>query len=316
MNTIKQIKIKKPSNLSAFFICLIIATALWMLHSLNTVYTQRFNIPVTFTNYPQNKTCLNELPKEIQVSVKTSGLKLLLIGLNEPFPSLTIDFNEVRSDLSRNKFYLSSNNSKIQKLFNVKTEIKQVYPDTIAFVNKSGAQKQVFVKVPLNIKYAQGYSASDVKVDPSFILVNGESKDLDLIDTLYTSPVFLTGLSSNYDKTIFIENINPKLILSANAVQLSIAVNKLVEREAYLPIKIENKEVKYDYSLLPSKVKIKYTLASGKNQKTDSLLFKVFVNAKQKSNNKLPVNVIALTNDVTLMDFQPKEVEFLIFKQK
>ncbi len=116
MNLTKQIKIKKPNNLSAFFICLLIATALWLLHSLNTVYTQRFKIPVEFTNYPQNKTCISELPKELQVSVKTSGMKLLLISLNEPFPLLKIDFNEVRSDLNRNKFYLSSKNSKILTL--------------------------------------------------------------------------------------------------------------------------------------------------------------------------------------------------------
>jgi len=312
----KQIKIKKPSNLSAFFICLLIATALWLLHSLNTVYTQRFKIPVEFTNYPQNKTCLSELPKELQVSVKTSGMKLLLISLNEPFPLLKIDFNEVRSDLNRNKFYLSSNNSKIQKLFNIKTEIKGIYPDTIAFANKFGTQKEVFVKVPLNIKYAQGFTASDVNVNPGFVLVNGDAKDLELIDTVYTEPVFLNGINADVNRNIFIKNSNSKLVLSTNAVQLSISVSKLVGQEIVLPIQVENKEDGYDYSIFPSKVKIKFTATLDKKSIPDSLLFKVYVNSKQKKNNKLPVNVSALDNNITIMSIEPKEIEFLMIRKK
>lgn len=316
MNATKQIKIKKPSNLSAFFICLIIATALWMLQSLNTVYTQRFKIPVEFSNYPQNKTCLNELPKELQVSVKTTGLKLLLISLNEPFPVLKVDFNEVRSDVNRNRFYLSSNNSKIQKLFNIKTEIKQVYPDTIAFINKSGTQKEVYVKVPLNVSFAQGYTASEVKIEPSFVFVNGEAKDLELIDTLYTNPVFLNGLGSDYTKNIFINNTNPKIVLSSNAVQLSIIVNKLVEREITLPIKIEDRDNSFEYSLFPAKVKVRYTSTSEKNSKADTLQLKAYVNTKKGTASKLLVNVAPLASDITIMSIEPREVEFLIIKKK
>jgi len=280
------------------------------------VYTKRFKIPVEFTNYPQNKTPASELPKELLVSVKTSGMKLVLISLNEPFPLLKIDFNDVRSDLNRNKFYLSSNNSKIQKLFNIKTEIKAIYPDTIAFINKFGTQKEVFVKVPLNIKYAQGFNASDINVNPSFVLINGEEKDLELVDTIYTDPVFLNGINNDVNKNVFINNLNPKLVLSANAVQLSITVSKLIEREIVLPIKIENREEGYDYSIFPSKVKIKFTSTFDKNSIADSLLFKVFVNSKQKKNSKLPVNVSVLDKNITIMSTEPDEIEFLMIRKK
>lgn len=316
MNVTKQIKIKKPSNLSAFFICLVIATALWLLHSLNTVYTKQFKVPVEFLNYPLNKVMAHDIPKELMVTVKASGLKLLLIGLNEPFSVVQLDFNDLKSNQSRNRFYLSSNTGAIEKLLKFKADIKGVYPDTISFINKAGTQKEVVVKVPLFIKYAQGYTGSDLKIEPNSIFINGDENDIKNVDTVYTSPIYLNDLKNNFNKSVNVLNSNSRIILGRNMVDVSVQVDKLIERELVLDIKVDNADGDYKYVLFPSKLKLKVTTSFNKVSEIDTALFKATVNMAQKKSNKLPVTISSLPDGIHIVGMEPKEVEFLRIKRK
>ncbi|MBK7817183.1 MAG: hypothetical protein IPJ60_06140 [Sphingobacteriaceae bacterium] len=305
-------KQKKPSKLSAFFIC-VDMTLLWLLHSLNTVYTKQFSIPIEFKNYPQNKLMI-EIPKEIKVSVKASGLKLLMIGLTEPFPVLRVDLNDVKSDASRSKFYLSSKMADVKKMFQFKADIRRIQPDTISFINNEGTQKEVPVKVPLSINYTKGYTAKLIKVDPARVVIAGELADLDDIDTIYTLPVSLNDQRTDLVKTLTLINPNNKIVINATAVELHISVGKLVEKEISVPIKLENADEHFKYSLFPSKVKVKYSGVFGESG-ADSSLLRVFVDLSQRKNNKLSVNMKLLSEHITVLSFEPKEVEFLMIKK-
>jgi YbbR domain-containing protein len=299
--------------LSAFFICILVATLLWLLHSLNTVYTKQFSIPIEFRNYPQNKVMI-EIPKDIKVSVKASGLKLFLLGLTEPFPALKMDLNDVKSDGTRSKFYLSSNIGEFKKLFRFKAEIRRLQPDTIVFINNVGTQKEVPVKVPLSIKYAQGYTAKLIKVEPSRVYITGEAADLERIDTIYSSPVSLIDQRADQVKTLSLIIPGDNIALSTNAVQLSITVGKLVENEMSVPIKMENADKNFSYSLFPSKVKVKYSGVFSESG-ADTSLIRVFVDLSRAKNTKLGVNMKLLSDQITILGFEPKEIEFLKIKK-
>ncbi|MBK6523039.1 MAG: YbbR-like domain-containing protein [Sphingobacteriaceae bacterium] len=306
-------KQKKPSKLSAFFICVLVATLLWFLHSLNTVYTKQFSIPVEFKNYPQNKLMI-EIPKDIKVSVKASGLKLFMIGLTEPFPVLRVDLNDVKSDASRSKYYLSSNIAEIKKMFQFKADIRRIQPDTISFINNEGTQKEVPVKVPLSINYTKGYTAKLITVDPARVIITGEVADLEGIDTIYTLPVSLNDQRTDLVKTLTLINPNNKIALNSSVVQLAISLGKLVEKEVSIPIKLENADEHFKYSLFPSKVKVKYSGVFGESG-ADTSLLRVFVDLSQRRSNKLSVNVKLLSEHITVLSFEPKEVEFLMIKK-
>lgn len=305
---------KKPNKLSAFFICLILATFLWLLHSLNTVYTKQFSVPVEFRNYPQNKVMI-EIPKDIKVSVKANGLKLFMLGLTEPFPMLKIDLNEVKGDATRNKCYLSSNISEIKKLFRFKAEIRRLQPDTIVFINNVGTQKEVPVKVPLHINYAKGYTAKLIKVEPVRVYITGEAADLETIDTVYTSPLSLNDQRTDHVRMMDLVNPGERIALSTNAVKLSVSVGQLVENEMSIPIKVENGDKNFAYSFFPSKIKVKYSGVFGESG-ADTSLLRVYVDPSQRNKNKLSVNVKLLSDHITVLGFEPKEVEFLMIKKK
>jgi YbbR domain-containing protein len=295
--------------LSAFFICLLVAMMLWLLHSLNTVYTKQFSIPVEFRNYPQNKVMI-EIPKDIKVSVKASGLKLVLLGLTEPFPLLKMDLNDVKSDGTRTKFYLSSNVNEIKKLFRFRAEIRRLQPDTIVFINNVGSQREVPVKVPLDIKYAQGYTAKLIKIEPSRVYLTGEASELEGIDTVYAAPVFLTDQKSDQVKNVNLIIPGDHIALSTTNVQLQINVGKLVENEVNVRVKMENTQKNFSYSLFPSKIKVKYSGVFGESG-ADTSLIRVFVDLTKANNNKLNVNMKVLSDKITVLGFEPKQIEFL-----
>lgn len=255
-----------------------------------------------------------EIPKEIKVSVKASGLKLFLLQLTEPFPLLRMDLNEVKSDGTRSRFYLSSNMNEIKKLFRFKAEIRRLQPDTIMFINNVGSQKEVPVKVPLSIKYAPGYTAKLIKVDPSRIYLTGEAADLATIDTVYTSPVSLSDQQSDQVKVLNLINPGDHIALSTANVQLSINVGKLVENELSVPIKLENADKNFSYSLFPSKVKVKYSGVFGESG-ADTSLIRVFVDLVNANNNKVNVNMKVLSDQITILNFEPKQIEFLKIKK-
>lgn len=255
-----------------------------------------------------------EVPKDIKVSVKASGLKLFMIGLTEPFPVLQMDLNDLKSDPTRSKFYLSSNLGEIKKMFQFKADIKRIQPDTLSFINNKGTQKEVPVKVPLTISYAKGYTAKLITLNPAKVMITGEAVDLEGIDTIYSTPLLLDDQQTDQLKTLNLINPNNKIAINATAVQLSISLGKLVEKEVTIPIKLENVDDRFKYSLFPSKVKVKYSGVFGELG-ADTTLFKIFVDLKQQKNNKLSVNIKLLSEQINILSFEPKEVEFLMIRK-
>ena len=139
--TNKNSEYKKPGKTKAFFICLLIASFFWLIHALNTVYTQNFIVPVSFVNVPQSKKPLEPLPDHISIDVKASGLKLSYLLLNKPFKELEIDFNNLKS-INRNQCYiLSSSKLNLNSIFKIETQIKNVLPDSLYFSENTGLQK-------------------------------------------------------------------------------------------------------------------------------------------------------------------------------
>lgn len=314
MNAIKQIKLKKPNQLSAFFICVIIAIVLWLLHSLNTVYTKQFIMPVEFVNLPQNKFPAGELPKEVKVQVKASGLKLLLIGMNEPFKATPIDFNELKSDLGKNRFFISSNLTELQATLKFKSDIKGVYPDTIAFVNRKGTQKQVVVSVPLNLNYAPGFTFSKIKIDPERVLISGAENELKAIDTIYTLPVYLSDIKTNVSKLVNLNLKDKDLVCNTSQVKLEIEIDELIEKEFVLQV-LPSTRSEVQYNFYPSKVKVKASMALSEYATIDTTGFRAYANVEQKMGDKLPVNLVNLPKNMHLLNYSPKEVEYLIIKK-
>jgi len=308
---------KKPGKTKAFFICLVIASFLWLVHSLNTVYTYNLKIPVTFKNQPQNKKPLFQIPDHLSLDVKASGLKLVLILLNRPFKQLDIDFNTLKSVNRDQNYVLSSSHLNFKSIFNFETQVKHISPDTLYFSEKNGYQKNVPVKVPLYIKCQEGFGYKKPVINPAFVTLWGDSTLISRIDTIYTQALTLSNLNKNINTQLELLKANPQVYTSSSDANIFIAVAKLVEQTINLPVTDIHTSFQQRINIFPSSVKVKFTAIQNSFNPEDTSLFRAMIDSEKinTQSKKCPVFLSTYPGNVTIMSIEPQEVEILVFKK-
>lgn len=308
-------KKRKPGKATAFFICIGIASMLWVLHALNTVYNYTLTVPVVFKNMPQNKKPLTTIPDVLSVEIKASGLKLLLVLASRPFKPIEIDINSLKSVNKQQNYILSAGPINFKNSFKFETQIKHISPDTLYFSEKNGYQKNVPVKIPLYVKCSQGYGSKTPLINPAFITVWGDTADINQIDTIYTQPLNLVNVNKNYNSKLVIIKPNANISLSDAEVAAVIEVDRLVEHTVTLPVSIINAQNFKQVNIFPSKVKIKFTSIQNTFNNADTVFFKASINpAKTNANNKCNVTLSTVPGNVNILNIVPNEVELLIIK--
>lgn len=308
---------KKPGKTKAFFICIVIASFLWLGHSLNTVYTHSFRIPVTFVNVPQNKKPLRELPQILVLDVKASGIKLLLMLFNKPFKTLEIDFNTLKSVNQNQNYVISSSRLDFKKVLKVESTIKHINPDTIYFSEKTGFQKNVPLKVPMYLKCREGFAFKKPVINPTYISIFGDTNLIRTIDTIYTQPLSLNALDRTVNLNLDLIKPNPKVYTSVYDASVYIEVDKLVEHQVRIPIYDIHRAEGYRVNLFPSFANIKFTSIQNSFNVEDTSLFKVLIDSDKinKQSRKCQVFLGSIPGNVTVLNVEPKDVEILILKK-
>jgi len=310
-------KQQKPGKTKAFFVCLVIAAFLWLAHSLNTVYIYTLKVPVTFKNQPVNKRTVTELPKQLSVNVKASGLKLFLILLNRPFSPVEIDFNNLAQVNKNQNYVLSASGINFKHIFNFEAQIKQIRPDTLYFSEKTGLQKIVAVKVPLQIKCKEGFGYKKPQIEPAFTSIWGDTTLINDIDTLYTQPLTLNGLDQNISTTVTIIKPGKEVYTFINEVTVVIETARLIEQTVTVPLNDVGGSPAGQTTIFPPKVKIRFTSIQNTFVPTDSVLFRAVINSAKTNpkSKKCPVFLTSSPDNITVMEIEPKEVDFIILKK-
>lgn len=309
---------KKPGKTKAFFICLLIASFLWLVHSLNTVYTQSFKIPVVFKNLPPGKRPLVQIPEVLTIDVKGSGLKLAMMLLTKSKQALEIDFNALKSHNRNQTFILSSSRINFKPVLGFEALVKHIYPDTLYFTEKTGYQKNVALKVPLYLKCREGYAYKKPEINPSFITIFGDTADIAGIDTIYTQAINLNDVSENINMKPLLVKPKPEVYTNVSEASVFIEVEKLIEQVITLPISDIRQNNARHINIFPSQVKVKFTTIQNSFNVQDTALFKAMINSDKinSASKKCEVFLSTVPGHVTVMDIEPRQVEILILKNK
>ena len=294
--------------------CFIIATILWFVHALNTVYSHTINVPVVFKNIPQNKVALNDLPSKLSIDIKASGLKLFFILFNQS-KTVEVDFNDLKTANKQLNYILSATTINFKPILKFETQIKQISPDTLYFTERSGFQKNVIVKVPLQLKCQQGFGYKKPQINPANISIWGDTALLKNIDTIYTEAVTITNVNTTFAKELVLIKPTSNINFNQSKVNVTIEVDKLIEQSIYIPISILNSDNFKHVNIYPQKVKIKFTSIQNTFNIADTVYFKATVNAtKNTSTNKQPIVLSTLPSNISVLTIEPKEVELLLIK--
>ncbi len=305
-------------KVATFMICLCVASILWVVHALNINYKYSLSVPVQFLNLPSNKLIVGDLPDKLQIDIKASGLKLLLISLKSNLNQLTIDFNSLKTNAKSQAYSISNGNFDLKSAINFNVDIIKIRPDTLFFFLNKGNSKLVPVKPNLVTNCTAGYSiVSKPTVVPAYINVTGDSLALLKLDTIYTQLMNLKDIHQNYSSQVALKKTASNINYTTKEVQVSFEVDRLTETSLKIPIQMQNKSTNETIKLMPDYVTISYLVAMKEYDNIDVNSFKAVVNFNQiKLKQKtLPVEVIRIPSEVKVLKIEPSHISYLIYKK-
>ena len=322
--SLSAIKRKYPARrIFSFFVCLIIASFLWLINALNRSYTRTVAIPVNFVNYPVGKRIVNRLPPYIMADIKTTGAKLLMLLMEKSIAEVTVDVSKVpniKSASGNASISTITSIGNLSKLLNVEVDLLKVKPDSIHFVFGKTYTKKVYIKPLVQINYAipQGIFKR-IKVNPQYIMVSSDSLTLAKVDTFYTEKIVLNTLNQRVEQQMTIdvpEELDGLVSLSDTKVTLQINLDEYAQKTIQVPVQVLNAPPNTNVKTFPAFVKVTlaapYTVFDSLNTNT----VKASVDYKQTLTKveKLTVSVTSsiLNNKITLIS--PQKVEYIIRK--
>jgi YbbR domain-containing protein len=315
INYIKRRLLNK--KVITFFICLILASLLWLVNAINRNYQYTLKIPVKFLNLPSDKIVVGEIPDKLDVTIKTSGLKLLLIKSRKLNSDLVIDFNILKSNAKSQAYSIGNGNIYLKPYLNFDVTILKIRPDTLFFSSDLSKSKIVPIKLNSDIDFEKGYELlSNPVINPSFVTITGDSVNLSKIDTVYTSPLNLKNLKQNFSSEIQLKKTNSNINYSQKSAGVTLLVDRYTENTLSIPISVINNPNNQKIKLLPEEIEIKYSVAMSNFNGVDKTSFKAIVDFnKMNSNTKyLNIELVRIPSDIKIISIIPDKISFLKYK--
>lgn len=320
---IKSIPNKFPpynQKLVIFLFFVIISTFFWFIRSLGEEYEDVVDYPVRYSNYPEGKVLVGEVPDKLTLRIKSNGFNILKCKLNLNIIPLKFDVNSYSlNSLGVDTFFILSETVKeiLSEELN-QVQILDITPDTLFFRFNELNVKKVAVKPVLNIHekffHVQYMQNGDIEVIPDSIIISGPSTLLNSITSAYSEPVNLSNLSDTAKITCdlqLVEGIN----YSQQKVDLIVPVDKFTEVEETLPVLSRNVPDSLQMIPMPGQIKIKYRVCVSNYNKISSnplLLFIDYEDIGEGQIQRLPVFLSDTPSVIRNIKLSPEKIEFLI----
>jgi hypothetical protein len=302
-----------------FIVFLIVSFFIWLLITFSKEYTTVISMPVAYKNIPQNKLFQEKPQKELELSVKASGFKILATQLRKKTISLNI------ASVTKNKkgnFYLVTKKQslKIEKQLFSGVSLLDIEQDTIFFNIGELASKKVPVVPNVDINYHIGYDLlGDITLNPDSVTISGPALKLSKINKLELNPLKLADVKANFNETISIakpENFTG-IKLNKTKVAISGKVDKFTEGTVNVPFTIKNLPEDVNLTFLNENVKVVFIVALSNFGKVSASSFAIECDYEISNENNLSYLIPQVTSKPTFvksMKLIPSKIDFLIQK--
>lgn len=319
---IRSLNIENRKKAAVYFYCLLISIVFWFLVVFTKEYTSIVIFPVKYANLPKDKVVAEELPKKISVELKASGFNLLGFKLSAPEEPLIIDVKNLERSADDDDFYYETQRSidHVSRQIKYNVKVVRILPEIINISFKPKSYKKVPVKLKALFGYKPQYQLSgNVVVQPSSIVVSGESSRLDSIKYIETESLNLNNLDHYTEKVVRLkvpEN-NEFITLSAPAVKVKIPVEKYTEASVEVPVNVMNLPPHTSIKTFPDKIKVTFLVSLSNYQKVSAEMFTITADyevTKKEKSNKLKLNLTTHPSIARNVRLDTDKVEFILKK--
>lgn len=316
--------IKADRRLIVFLFFVVLSTIFWFLNQLEKEYLTEISLPVRYTNFPDHKILVNDLPNYFELRVRAHGYKLLEYKISNKFLPFSINVNSLtlrmHSQSSYAKFFSLTRllNKDIENQISSELEIVSISPDTLFF---EFAEK-IFKKVPVvsqlkPVPATQYIIRGSIQFEPDSVIISGANPIIDTINFVYTDRTDLNELNANFSDEIDLEKIN-NVDFSTDEVDVKINIEKFTEGSQKIKLNIINTPDSLIIRTFPKEITVSYFVALSDYEKVLPQLFEAVVDYNETANqdNKLNISITNSPEYIQSVRYNPKSVEYIIERKQ
>jgi hypothetical protein len=317
---LKKVYFKNDKRVAAYLVCVAIATGFWFLNALGKIYTVDILAPVSYVNFPNNKTLANQPPDQFELTIRAHGFTILRHKLSFLFMPLEFNVNELTNNRMTDnrksnftfpsKFFLSELSYQLSN----DIEILSMNPDTLFFRFDKLGHKHIKVKPVVQINLKKQYQISgNIKTNPDSVTVSGPQVIIDTIKFAYTEINPFKNADQNIQTEAIIRPVR-ELFFEPQQVNMEIPVEEYTEAEQLVPVLIVNQPENVNVKLFPSKVKVSYLVGLSRFSEIHAEDFKLSVSYNDIKDGNQRLKIVSESAPPFLYGIKilPEELEYLI----
>ena len=300
---------------------LILSTVFWLLNQLEDVYLTTVSYPVKYTNPPQNKVFVGELPSSLELEIQARGFKILEYKIGKGLMPIELNVNSysLRTNDEDNalQYFITTDaaRNRIAQQLSSSIEIVDITPDSLFFEFAERTEKTV--PVTPNITYTLGKQLmlqGDIQKEPDSITIAGPSTILDTIESIPTEKRDITEIKQTLSFNTSLREVHTRIEYSHEKVHLTIPVEQFTEGSLSKEITIKNKPDSIMVRTFPKSIQITYNVGLSNYQKVIPELFKATVSYEevQSGAEKLRVQVDKAPEYLKSFTYTPQTVDYII----
>ena len=302
-----------------FVTFLIISFLIWLLITFSKEYTAVISYPVNYQNIAQNK-LLQEAPiKEIDISIRATGFKILRAKLRSK--KIDLEASSLKRKKNSQFYFLPKNQfTKIQRQLFSGVDLQEILQDTIYLNLGVLSSKKVALKPNLDINYHIGYDLLDeITITPDSIVISGPESQINKIDDLILSKLILKDVKSDFNNEVSILLTDKEKNIKTNITTAKVSgkVDKFTEGTLQVPFAIRNLPENTNLTILTEEVDVVFIVALSNFAEVSEASFKVECDYKMSNENNLGYlipKVVAMPNFIKSIKIIPTKIDFLIQK--
>jgi len=310
-------------RIAVFSFFLVISLVLWYLNKLNNDYVTEVEYPVTFVNPPRNKIMVGTPPKSITLKVSGFGYSLIRFNLATSLSPIVIDINSfalMEMGGSKEKTYILTSRARgaVSSQLSSDIQLVSIFPDSLFFEFSDLIRKKVKVIPNIKVDFQRQHMLSGkIICNPDSIVITGPKAVIDTVNEVYTQQKLFVNISATASKSL---NLIPlkQVGFSHRKVDITIPAEKFTEVVLDIPITTANLDEGVGIILLPPSIKMRVNVPIGKASEVKPHSFSAMVNLADISTfqrNKVRVELKSIPENVSIVDFNPKTIEFYLEKK-
>ena len=310
-------KLQFRKKLLLFSVFLLISASIWLLNALSKNYSTVIEYPLVYTDFPEDKVFVGEMPGNLNLQINSHGYALLRYKLfRKPVPiSFKISaFNLSRGQDSSSAYILTRYlKDQIATQLPAELQLLEIKPDTLHFQFADLVTRMVKIKPDFIFTIDKQFTIKDkIELIPDSVEVSGPDLILDTLEYVYTERYDLGELTRDYSDKARL-NKQPDLNYGLSRVNCSIELERFTVLQVTVPIDVLNLPDSILLQTFPPSIKLNCKVGLSKYESIEGYPFRAQVDYQEIEDGVTALNVSIQNMPLYLLGFEyyPKNVEFL-----